>query len=715
MAGSMSRLRLSSLRYRLLLLVLLAALPAFALVFFTADEQERQAVQRAEDEALRVARAAATDQARLIAGARSLLTGLAQLSDVQMHNGRSCSSLFAEVQRRFPLYANVGAIRPDGEVFCAARGAQRLENAAVQPFFQRALAAREFAVSGYLADASTGKPVLTLAYPAIDGAGSVWAVVFAELDLSWIGQLAERAQLPSGTVLTVSDSTGEVLARYPDLGNWTGKSAPQWAVVHATRRAGGEGMLQAPGLEGVPRLTGFCPLFEPQYGQPVYVSVGIPRHAVLVGPERLLSRNLVWTGGAMLVLVAASLAFSDLVILRRVNAVIGAATRLTGGDLSARAVVRGADEIGVMANTFNTTAERVQARVLHEQTGKQALVEWVNELDLLNHMGTVFLTCMTVEEARAAIRQLAPRVFPTHSGSVFAARSAGGAMESVVKWGPHPLPGSVLAPSDCLALRNGRAHVVEDTGAAALCRHLPVPIPPAYLCVPLSTRDDAVGALYLGAEPPADAQPARLKPAQLRVAEAMASQLGLALANVRRRATLGDQSIHDGLTGLFNQLYMEETLERELHRARRNNRPASVVMLDVEGLARHNDAFGREAGDAILRELASLLRGNLRKEDIACRYGDVFAIALSDASLDNAARRAEQLRAAVTQLRVSHDDVALRPIAVAVGLATFPQHGANAEALLKAAEASLGEAKRQRRDVARSAKAEQCETPVDSI
>jgi diguanylate cyclase (GGDEF)-like protein len=712
----MSRLRLSSLRYRLLLLVLLAALPALALVFSTADEQQRQALQRAEEEALRVARVAASDQARLIAGARSLLTGLAQLSDVQMHNARSCSSLFAEVQRRFPLYANVGAIRPDGEVFCAARGTPRLENAADQPFFQRALAAREFAVSGYVPDARSGKAVLTLAYPAIDGAGSVWAVVFAELDLTWIGQLAERAQLPSGTVLTVSDSMGKVLARYPDPGNWTGKSAPQWAVVHATFRAGGEGTLQAPGLEGVPRLTAFTPLFDPQYGQPVYVSVGIPRDAVLVGPERLLNRNLVWMGGAMLLIVAASLAFSDLVILRRVDAVVRAARRLTAGDLSARALVRGADEIGVMANTFNTTAEHVQTRVLDEQTDKQALAERVNQLDLLNHMGTVFQACMTVEEAHAAIGQLAPRLFPAHSGSVFAARSARGAMEPVVKWGPNPLPGSVLAPSDCWALRNGRAHVVEDTGAAALCRHLPVPIPLAYLCVPLSAQDDALGVLYLGTEPPAEAQPGRPNHAQQRVAEAMASQLGLGLANVRRRATLRDQSIHDALTGLFNRRYIEETLERELHRARRNGRPTSVLMLDVDGLARHNDAFGGEAGDAILRALARLLRGNLRKEDIACRYGDdVFALALSDASLDNAARRAEQLRTAVAQLRVSHGDVALDPIAVTIGLAAFPQHGANAEAVLKAAEAALGEAKRQRRDVTSSAEAEECETPLDSI
>src|SRR5262249_1806367 len=149
----------------------------------------------AEEDALRVARGAASDQERLIEAARSLLTGLAQLSDVQMHNAKGCSALFAEVQRRFPLYTNVGAIRPDGEVFCAAHNSPRLDNAADQPSFQRALAGRAFAISGYLPDARSGSATLTLAYPAIDGAGSVWAVVFTEMDLAWIGQLAEKAQL----------------------------------------------------------------------------------------------------------------------------------------------------------------------------------------------------------------------------------------------------------------------------------------------------------------------------------------------------------------------------------------------------------------------------------------------------------------------------------------------------------------------------------------
>src|SRR5262249_44030543 len=94
---------LASLRNRILVLVLLAPLPALALMVSAAWEQRRQATESVKMAALRLARLGSAQHERLIEGARSLLIGLAQLSDVQMHNAQACSALFAEVRRRFPL------------------------------------------------------------------------------------------------------------------------------------------------------------------------------------------------------------------------------------------------------------------------------------------------------------------------------------------------------------------------------------------------------------------------------------------------------------------------------------------------------------------------------------------------------------------------------------------------------------------------------------
>ena len=700
----MNQFALSSLRYRLLLLVLLAVLPALALILSTSWEQQRQAAVGAQEDALRLARLAASDHERLIEGARSLLTGLAQLSDVQMHNSKRCSALFAEVQRRFPLYANVGAIRPDGHVFCAARSPHGLDNVADQPFFRRALASREFTLSGYRPHPVTGKTILTLSYPAIDAEGAAWAVVFAELDLGWMSQLADKAQLPPGTIITVTDAGGRVLARYPDLGNWIGKSADHWAVVQAIRRSQGEGTLEAPGLEGTPRLVAFTPLLEPKRAAPVYVSVGIPRHAALADADQLLIRNLFWIGVVVILMLVAATIVSDLFILRRVNAVVRAARRLTDGDLSARAAVRGADEIGVMARTFNVMAERLQERVRDEQMVKEGLAERVSELDLLNRMGEMFQACLTLEEAYRVIGQLAPRLFPSHVGAVFALGAARETVEAVAEWGSRSVGGGIFPPEHCWALRNGRSHVVEDTGSGVLCRHLPSPVPGAYLCTPLVAQGSSLGVLYVATDPAADAASEGLSQAKQRLAEAVAAQLALGLVNVQLREMLRSQSIHDPLTGLFNRRYMEETLEREIHRTRRNGRPMSVLMVDIDGFKQQNDMFGHDAGDAVLRELASLLQGKLRKEDIACRYGgEEFVLVLPDASVDNAARRAEQLRLAVKHMRIVRNELTLVPITVSIGVAAFPDHGGDGQALIRAADRALYQAKRDGRDRVRVA------------
>jgi len=117
-----------------------------------------------------------------------------------------------------------------------------------------------------------------------------------------------------------------------------------------------------------------------------------------------------------------------------------------------------------------------------------------------------------------------------------------------------------------------------------------------------------------------------------------------------------------------------------------------------------------DAGDAMLRELGALFQRNLRREDIACRFGgEEFVLVLHDASLDDAARRAEDLRDSVKQMRVSDRGRVIGPVTMSLGVAIFPDHGATGEVLLRAADAALYSAKREGRD--RVALAEAAEEP----
>jgi diguanylate cyclase (GGDEF)-like protein len=114
----------------------------------------------------------------------------------------------------------------------------------------------------------------------------------------------------------------------------------------------------------------------------------------------------------------------------------------------------------------------------------------------------------------------------------------------------------------------------------------------------------------------------------------VAGQIGLALGNLKLSEALRIQAMRDVLTGLFNRRYMEETLERELRRAVREQGPLGIIMLDLDHFKQLNDTFGHEAGDTVLRALGHCMQELTRGYDIACRYGgEEFTLILPAAPL----------------------------------------------------------------------------------
>lgn len=165
------------------------------------------------------------------------------------------------------------------------------------------------------------------------------------------------------------------------------------------------------------------------------------------------------------------------------------------------------------------------------------------------------------------------------------------------------------------------------------------------------------------------------------------------------RETLRQQSIRDSLTGLFNRRYLEETLDREIHRVIRKGAPLGVIMVDLDHFKQFNDLYGHEAGDTLLRELGRFLQNNIRAEDIPCRYGgEEFTLILPEAPLDVTRRRAEHLREHVKQLHVLYRGQALGGIRLSCGVAAYPDHGDTGDVLLRAADAALYRAKAEGRD-----------------
>ena len=173
----------------------------------------------------------------------------------------------------------------------------------------------------------------------------------------------------------------------------------------------------------------------------------------------------------------------------------------------------------------------------------------------------------------------------------------------------------------------------------------------------------------------------------------------LALSNLKLRETLRSQAIRDDLTGLFNRRYMEETLERELHRVTRLGMTLGLAMMDLDHFKKYNDTFGHHAGDELLRALGRLIRTQVREDDIACRYGgEEFVIIMPGASLEVTLERTEQMRQCVKKLHELRPSQFLNPITISVGVAIFPDNGTAGHALIQAADTALYQAKKGGRD-----------------
>lgn len=161
---------------------------------------------------------------------------------------------------------------------------------------------------------------------------------------------------------------------------------------------------------------------------------------------------------------------------------------------------------------------------------------------------------------------------------------------------------------------------------------------------------------------------------------------------------LKEQAMRDPLTGVFNRRFLAESLTKEIAHAMRESRTISIVMLDVDHFKKINDTYGHQCGDEALQNLANFLVENSRQGDIVCRYGgEEFAILMPQASAQGAYERAETWRREFSATPLNFSNQTAR-VTFSAGVANFPKHGADGEALLQAADSALYQSKNNGRN-----------------
>lgn len=368
------------LRTRLAAFLLLTLLPLIALVFAMVIQERTQRIEQARHNTFLLAERGAIQQNEIVQQARSSLQMLTLIPEVRKAIPGQCPEILRRITALYPWSAGFSVAAPDGRLLCSSSTAA-IASIADRDYFQRALATGSFASSGFMIGRVSGQPRMAVALPALNGAGAVEAVLVTGVDLKWLSGLSAEVAEASGGVVTIFDSQGTVLARKPDPGALTGRSLSGHPIVdHILRETAG--VIEGPGLDGIPRIIGFAALT----GADARIAVGISRDETVADVDRklLLSTGIMIL--AVFMIVIGMWFLMDVLILRQLRGLQESAERLSSGrfdpqGLSLSAAAAPSREIGDV-----TRAIHAMGRTLQSIAFKDPLTGLVNRRFLDDHM-----------------------------------------------------------------------------------------------------------------------------------------------------------------------------------------------------------------------------------------------------------------------------------------------------------------------------------------
>ncbi|MBI4786433.1 MAG: diguanylate cyclase [Chloroflexi bacterium] len=617
----------STLRVRLMLLVLIAILPVFGLTLYGDLEQRRQAIADIQHKAERALQLTVTKQGELIHSTRQLLMLLAQLPQVRERDARACHAVLSRLLTPDSRFANLRVSTLDGEVFCSARLMTEPVNVADARYFQSVLTTHDFAIGNFEVGPISQKPMVGFGYPVLDETGQVQAVVVATLDLAWLNRLLMESDLPPHSTLTLFDRQGIVLARYPESASAVGQSTADLPIVK-TILSQPSGTAQGLAPDGTPHLSFFRPL-QDNPDATLYLNLDVSEADALADIQDTFARHLAVLGVVTAIAMAAAWFGGEVFVRRPLQLLTGTARRWASGDLSTRTgLVNGWGEFGELAHTFDEMARALEQREAEHARAVQALRESDDRYRDLFENANDLIQCVTpagslvytnrawretlgYTEDEVAHLSLVDIIDPDcqdHCLQVFGRLMAGEKIERI-EAGFVSKGGQKITVEGSINCRFDHGQPVATRG----------------IFRDITARKQAEQQLVY-------------------------------------------VSTHDSLTGLYNRGYFVEA-QRRLQRA--NDFPASIIMLDVDNLKNTNDRLGHAVGDEVLKQAAALLTASFRAQDIIARIGgDEFAVLLPATDAPVAEAVAQRLR---HNLCLHNDSGGGHRLSLSLGVATAQQ------------------------------------------
>jgi diguanylate cyclase (GGDEF)-like protein len=685
---------LSTLRARLIALVLLASLPALALIIYTNVEQRRHDSAEAREEALSAIRQVSMEQLNLVQDTRIFLSVLGRTMDAE--NTAALSKLLSELLAQQDVYTNIGFVAPDGMITASALPFATPINAGQRTYFKRAAENFEFSIGDYQVGAITKMATINFGYPVIKQ-GEFKGVLFAAVPITMLGKKLSGQPLKQGQSIMLADRSGVVLATYPPEYGWAGKNL-KGSDLEPLLSAGDEGYARLTGSDKIPRVYSVIRL-ELSRDSSVFVISGIPAAVVYAKADRVLARNLLTSTLIIAFVLLLALLASEKLILKSVRELVAVTMELGAGKRKARALPdMGSGEFNDLAKSLNAMADSLEAReeeserhltriarlnriyaVLSAING--AIIRNLGKDELLNEACRIAVEhgCFTLSWAALA----------DSSGELYPAAWAGRDKKYIDRLLEHADPRAGAVPLAFRAFKENQEVISGDfQKSIAVAPWKELASEYGYVSVaafPLRIEGKSIGALTLYSGEPDFFNDED----ELRLLLDLAANTSLGLEKIEKENLLDYLSRYDTLTGLVNRWVFEDHLTQGLLRAKYSQRVVAVAILDIKDFSGINDTLGHRAGDEVLKTLAAYLASSVREGDTVARLGnDNFGVMLLDlADREDAVMVVEKIIGGLpASTAVSGEEVYIK---VCSGIAIYPDDGASPQELIQNTELAM--------------------------
>lgn len=348
------------LRPRLVLLILLALLPAFGLLVYSASQSRKAAFQAAESSLQSQVLLAAAHQQMLVEKVNELLEGIASGPDIKDSVPDLCGRHLKNLAADHPEFNNIGLAGLDGKWVCDVLGPDGNVQLSDLRYFKKILTGQPFAVGQYSIGRGSRLPGIPFAMPVHNNGGQMSGIAIAVMGLKGLGAPLARVPTLQGARLEVLDSSGTVLAIQPPEPSWLGKPHPDAAVQQAVKKRL-QGLVNVEDAEAAQRIYAFAPV-PGGNSDGFFVAISLPHELIAAHSREDFGIELLALLATMVFGVACAWWMGNALIVNPARALLKGAGAVAEGKLESRVKLGTSHpgELGEIARSFNQMAESLQ-------------------------------------------------------------------------------------------------------------------------------------------------------------------------------------------------------------------------------------------------------------------------------------------------------------------------------------------------------------------